>query len=478
MDLGAESGRVLRGTFDGEKISLEECARFPTGLSTLHGQDHWDVVRIFESIIEGLKEAAKLGNADGIGVDTWGVDFALLDEKDRFLGFPYAYRDSRTDGMLHRMSELVPDAYLYQRTGIAFMQFNTAYQLLSMQESKDPLLPLAKTLLFMPDVFHFLLSGEKVSEFSHASTSQMLNVETRSWDEEVLKVLELDSKILCDPVQPGTVIGKLTDEVQGKTGLDDVPVIAVACHDTASAIAAIPMTDDRCCYISSGTWCLMGVENRQATVTQEAMDLNFTNEGGVDGTYRFLKNIMGLWLIQRLKGELAEDLDYGTLTEEAAKSTPFRTLVDANDASFFSPKSMADSFRSFAEKSKQPTPETVGQYVRCATESLALEVRLTLDGLRKTVSRPMEKIHMTGGGVKNELLCQMITNATGLPLVGGPIEATGIGNIMMQAIASGHIGSVAEGREVVARSFEMVSFQPGERQGWDEAYERYKKLKG
>jgi rhamnulokinase len=283
---------------------------------------------------------------------------------------------------------------------------------------------------------------------------------------------------MCDPVLPGTVIGKLTAEVQEKTGLNEVPVVAVGSHDTASAIASIPMENENCCYISSGTWCLMGVENREAIVTPEALNCNFTNEGGVDGTFRFLKNIMGLWLIQRLKGELAEDMDYGSLTEESSKSEPFRTLVDANDSGFFNPKSMSEAFRAFAEKSDQALPETVGQFVRCATESLALEVRLTLEELRKIVRRPMEKIHMTGGGVKNKLFCQMIADATGVPLLGGPIEATGPGNIMMQAIASGHISSVAEGRKVVANSFEMVSFEPGEGQAWDEAFERYKKLKG
>jgi rhamnulokinase len=478
FDLGAESGRGVLGRFDGRKLQLEEIHRFPNGPVRLLDHLHWDVLRLFTEMQQALRQCVQREGPDlaGLGVDTWGVDFALLGRDDTLLSNPYHYRDSRTDGMLEEAFRRVPREEIFQATGIQFMQLNTLYQLLAMSLQNSPLLEVAETLLMMPDLFNFWWTGEKVAEFTEATTSQCYDPRAGDWARPLLERLHLPTRILPPIVPPATVLGRLRPAIAEDTGAGDIPVIAPATHDTGSAVAAVPAAGRDFVYISSGTWSLMGTEVTEPIITSASLDYNFTNEGGVCHTFRFLKNIMGLWLVQesrRTWEREGESLSYRELTALAQAAPPFVAFLEPDHPSFLAPGDMPGRIRAFCQATGQPVPGEKGSVVRCALESLALKYRWVLEKLEEMLGRRLPVIHIVGGGTQNTLLCQFTADATGRPVQAGPIEATAMGNILMQALALGQVSSLEEAREVVRNSFEVVTYQPQNTSAWEEAYGRY-----
>jgi rhamnulokinase len=485
FDLGAESGRAVLGRLADGALDLTPLYRFPNGPVRVLGSDYWDVLRLFQELKEGLGAYRRAYGEplDGIGLDTWGVDFALLDKNDRLLGNPHHYRDPRTEGMLEAAFAVVPREEIFQRTGIQFMEINTLYQLLSMRRSGegDVTLEAARTLLMMPDLFNYWLTGVQACEFSDATTTQCFDPRAGTWARDLLARLGLPTDIFREVVPPGTVIGDLRADLGEEVGLVRVPVIAPACHDTGSAVAAVPAEGEDFAYISSGTWSLMGVEVREPVITAESLAFNLTNEGGVCGTYRLLKNIMGLWLVQECRRTWAaegRDYSYDDLTGLAAEAPAFGPLVDPDAHEFLRPGDMPARIRAFCAQTGQRAPETDGEVVRTALESLALKYRWVLERLEMMLGRRLGVIHIVGGGSQNRLLCQLAADATRRPVVAGPVEATAAGNVLMQALARGRLGTLDEVREVVRRSFDVERYEPGAAAGWDEAYARFLTLAG
>ncbi|MEZ5940693.1 MAG: rhamnulokinase [Planctomycetaceae bacterium] len=484
VDLGAESGRVIAGLFDGSTIELDEIHRFSNGPLPLAGTRRWDVLRLWSDIVEGLKKAAaKYGDKIlSVGVDTWGVDYVLLSKSGQLVGQPYNYRDPRTDRMLETAFSRVPKKEIFAQTGLQFMQINTLYQVLSTQLNDPEMLQFAHRFLMMPDFFHWLLCGSQAVEFTNATTTQFLNAKERNWAFDLLRQLGIPTHILPELVTPGTKLGTLREEVTKLTGLRKIDVIAPPTHDTASAVVAVPTErtgNANWAYISSGTWSLIGVEVQQAILSEEALQQNVTNEGGVDGTYRLLKNVMGLWLVQECRRAFEEEgnsFDYTQLTHLATQSTPFRSLVNPNDPSFLSPAHMPRAMADWCGKTNQPVPETEGQFIRCALESLALKYREVLTGIESLTGERVEEIHIVGGGCQSQLLNQFTANACGRPVIAGPIEATALGNVLIQARATGDIGSLDDIRKVVRNSVKLERFEPQQSAAWDSAYERFCKL--
>jgi rhamnulokinase len=484
IDLGASSGRVLMGRWDGSRFDVGEVHRFANGPVATMGHQHWDVLAIWAEIKTGLAccvagETRGAGELAGIGLDTWGVDYALLDRDGKLLGNPYHYRDRRNDGTMELAFERVPRSAIYGATGIQMMQINTIFQLLSMVRDGDPQLDVAKTLLPMPSLFAYWLSGQPVAEYTHATTTQCLEARDRRWAVELLGKLGIPTGIFPPLVGPGTVLGPLLADVAHETGLaGSVPVIAVGCHDTASAIAAIPGLDARSAYISSGTWSLMGVEVTAPIITERALAGGFTNEGGVGGTIRLLRNIAGLWLIAECRRQwLREGSDYSWegLLDRAEREEPFRCIIDPDAPELLNPPDMPAAIRALCRHTGQEPPETVGAVVRCCLESLALRYRATLDDLQELVGHRLEVIRIVGGGSQNRLLCQMTADACGVPVVAGPVEATALGNLMVQTIATGELDDVAAGRAAVAASVTLDTYEPSSGGAWDEMLARLRR---
>jgi sugar (pentulose or hexulose) kinase len=418
------------------------------------------------------------GELAGIGVDTWGVDFGLLGARGEILGNPTMYRDPYTNGMMEKAFARVPREAIFHATGIQFMQINTLFQLLAMKEAKSELLDDASTLLFVPDLLNYLLCGARKSELSIASTSQMYDPRLKRWATEIVEKLEIPTRILPQIVSSGTVLGNLREDVAAECGAKVSPVIAPGCHDTASAVAAVPVEEGEqdYCYISSGTWSLMGVELKEPIVSDKALKYNYTNEMGVGGMVRFLKNIMGLWLVQECRRywqKHGHDHGYAELTDMAGRARPFGSLIDPSHAPFLTPGEIVDKIDRFCGKTKQRTPSTRGEYVRTCLESLALTYRRTVEGLEDILGRKIKVIHIVGGGTKNQLLNQMTANACGRPVVAGPVEATAIGNLLVQAMAVGAVKSLAEARQIVRQNFELTRYEPEDVTKWDKAYARY-----
>jgi rhamnulokinase len=477
FDLGAESGRTILGTLDSGSLAIQQVTRFPNDMHEIGGHLHWNIDALFGSIKEGLGACVRMGlNPESIGIDTWGVDYGLVDANGEFLGAPYAYRDHRTDGMMEEFFKLVPRRKVYELTGIQFMQLNTLIQLFAAGRQEPACLEKAARLLFMPDIFNYLLTGQTKTEFTFATTSQLFNPRTHSWENQLFSALGLAPSVMQELVLPGTIISNMRATIAREVGLDAIPVTAVASHDTGSAIAAIPAEGEDWAYISSGTWSLMGVEIRNPIITDEAMNSNFTNEGGVDGTFRFLKNIMGLWLLQQCRKEWTTEVryDYEEMIKLADLVEPFRSLIDPDYPEFFHPTSMPEAIRKFCFETGQVGPQKHAEFVRCILESLALKYRATLDQLLALTGRRISKIHIIGGGAQNALLCQYAANAMGVKVIAGPVEATAIGNILVQALAAGRVGSLGEIRNIVRRSFSPVEYQPRQTDHWVSAYERYK----
>jgi rhamnulokinase len=478
FDLGAESGRTILGRLESGKIVTRELARFSNSPVRVLGHLHWNIYSLFEEVKKGMRACLeKTGlQPEGLAVDTWGVDFGLLAEDGSVLGLPFAYRDSRTDGVMEAVLERIPRERVYQTTGVQFLPFNTLFQLYALVRNNPSALHGASGLLFLPDLFTYLLTGERASEFTIASTSQLLEPRHGAWNKELLAFLGIPAAFMPEVLSPGTVVGKPSPDVSRETGLGDTLVIATASHDTASAIAAVPGSGKDWAYISSGTWSLMGVETAQPVITSEALQSNFTNEGGVSGSIRFLKNITGLWLLQRCRQEWAKTkaTTYEELTGLAAQAPPFQSFVDPDWPGFLNPVDMPEAIRQFCSRTRQTVPRSVPQMVRCILESLALKYRFTLGQLRALVAAPIRRIHVIGGGSRNELLCQWTADATGLPVVAGPAEATATGNIMVQALALGYVRSLDEMREIVRNSFPLRSYEPGGAAGWDLAWQRFR----
>lgn len=477
IDLGASSGRAVVGRFDGERLRLEEVHRFPNGPICVLGNLHWDVLRLFEEVKCGLARCVKTCGAPvSLGLDTWGVDFGLLDAGDELLGNPYHYRDRRTDGMMEEAFRRVPREEIFERTGIQFLQLNSLYQLLAMQVQGSPQLEAARTFLNMPDLFNFWLTGRKVSEFTIATTSQCYDPRAGDWAWTMLEKLGLPTRIFGEIVPPGTLLGPLHPTVAEETGAAGVPVIATAGHDTGSAVAAVPARSRDHAFISSGTWSILGVEIDQPLITERALAYNFTNEGGAAGTFRFMKNIVALWLVQECRREWAqagEDLSWDELIRLAAAAEPFAALVNPDDHRFLPPGDMPQKIQSYCAETGQPVPQDKGAIVRCVLESLALAYRRVLEQLEELLGHTYASIHIIGGGSQNRLLNQFTADATGRPVVAGPAEATSIGNILVQAVALGHIASLDEGRQIVRDSFDVATYEPAGGAEWEEAYSRF-----
>lgn len=485
VDLGAESGRVVLGLFDGQKLALEEAHRFPN-LPVRAGGDatgtlQWDILRLWNDIQDGLANVVTThGNQlAGIGVDTWGVDFGLLDETGALLGNPTHYRDSRNDGMMDLAFETVPRREIFERTGLQFMPFNTLFQLLALKSQNSPQLEIAQSLLFVPDLLNYWLTGVKSGEYTIASTSQMLDARTRSWDEDLLRKLNLPTNILPNLVAPGTTLGALRGEVASRTGLDpSTRVVVPGSHDTASAIVAVPAQGENWAVLSSGTWSIMGVELDEPLINDRTAELNFTNEGGVGGKIRFLKNIAGLWLVQECRRtwlRAGEEFSYGELTARAAQAQPFYAIVEPDDASFAAPANMPQAIAAYCERTGQSTPKNEGAMVRCCLESLALKYRWTLEKLEELRGEKIEVLHIVGGGTQNRLLSQLTADCIKRPVIAGPVEATAIGNILTQAIARGELSTVQDARDVVRNSFEVETFLPNAATAtqWESAYNKF-----
>jgi len=476
FDLGAESGRAVLGTLAGGVIKLEVVHRFRTEGLVMLGTRQWDLARIYEEMVQGLALCARQygPELDGIAVDTWGVDFGLIARDGAPLGNPVHYRDKRNEGMQDYAFGIVPRAGIYAATGIQFLPFNTLYQLLSLKKANSPVLEAADGLLMMGDLFAYLLSGKKALEYTNASTTQLLDPWKRTWNEDLIAKLGLPRNLLSDPVMPGTVLGPLLDDLAAATGVaKGVPVIATASHDTGSAVAAVPVAPDspNWAYLSSGTWSLLGAELDEPFVTPESLALDFTNEGGVGGKIRFLKNIFGLWLVQecrRVWERSGEKVDYAAITAEAAASAPFvSVLPNIDDPRLIAPENMVELLQTMCREAGLPVPETRGAIIRCALESLALKYRRTLRMIDGLLGRTTEVLHIIGGGTQNKLLCQMTADACGIPVVTGPVEATALGNIGVQAMAVGAVESLAEMRAIIARSIELEHYAPKDSAPWD-----------
>jgi rhamnulokinase len=493
LDLGAESGRGLLGRFDGERLTLDEVHRFPNGPVKLLDTLHWDLPRLWDEMKAALRKAAVVSaGLDGVGVDTWGVDFGLVGRGDTLLGNPVHYRDARTDGMLDEAAKRVPRERIYEITGLQFLPFNTVYQLLAMRRAGSPLLDVAETLLMMPDLFGWLLTGRRAGERTDCSTTQLLDPRTGRWSDELCRALDLPRAILPELIDPGTELGPLRASVAEEVGLPvtgaGLSVIAPGTHDTASAVAAVPAKTDAppgappdWCYLSSGTWSLLGVEVPRPVITDETRRCNFTNEGGVAGTTRLLKNIMGLWLVQECRRTWARggrEWSYEELVAEAAAARPFASLVDPDDATFLHHGDMPARLAAYCKKTGQPAPADVGGFVRCAMESLALKYRWAVERLEAILGTTIKTVHIVGGGSRNALLCQFTADACGRPVHAGPVEATAAGNVLLQLMARGKLATLADARSVVARSFPVTVYEPRDPAAWDAAAGRFAGLVG
>ena len=482
VDLGAQSGRVALGRLDGDRLSVSVVHRFPNIPVQARGTLFWDPLRLFEEIQIGLT-AASASSADvaSLGVDSWGVDYALLDADERLIENPVHHRDRRTDGAMEALFAEIPAREIYERTGIQLMPINTLVQLYAAAAAKEPALEIAETLLLIPDLFHLWLSGVATSEYTNATTTQFLDPRAQTWATELLERLGLPAKVLPALVRPATPLGALLPEVAERTRLRRAVVVAPATHDTASAVAAVPFRRRGSVYISAGTWSLVGLELDSPLISDEAFAANLTNEGGIDDTVRLLKNVNGMWLVHECRQAWAAAgtaLDFDELVRLAQNAPSHITLIDPDDASLMQPGSMPERIRQVCLSSGQPEPHGPGAVVRCIVESLAFKYRYTIDLLTRVTGAAPSEIHVVGGGARNELLCQSTADATGLPVLAGPEEATVVGNLLGQAIALGELSSLEDARAVVRTSFEPRVFEPTRQAEWDTAYECFRQIIG
>ncbi len=465
VDLGAGSGRVMAVHFDGRTLNLEQLKRFPNGAVSVRGTLYWDFLRLWEAIQEGI-DLGKAHSPASIGVDTWGVDFGLLDASGNLLGNPVHYRDNRTEGMMDYAFEQVPRREIFATTGIQFLSLNTLYQLLSLVKADDPQLKMAHLFLTAPDLINYWLSGARVCEFSNATTTQLFNPSTGTWATDLMDRFGIPSHIFPEIVQPGTHLG----------AYEGIPVFTPACHDTGSAVAAVPASSENYAYISSGTWSLVGLEVTDPVLTDAAREANVTNEGGVYGTYRLLQNVAGMWLVEQCRDQWAKaggQLSYDQMSALAAEAPALQSFIKPNDPRFLTPGDYPRLIQAYCAETGQAVPQTKGAIIRCILESLALKYREVLDKLVELSGRSVEVVHIVGGGSQNHLLCQMTANATARLVMAGPVEATVIGNALVQLITHGDLADIREARQFVARMEPLIQYEPQETDRWQEAYARY-----
>ena len=481
FDLGATSGRTLLGTLRDGRVEVEELTRFGNGIIAVGGKYYWNILGLYEHIVEGLTVCAKRGiRPDSVGIDTWGVDVVPIGSDGSILGNPRAYRDPYTNGAPEEFFKKIPRDEVYNRTGIQVMNFNTLFQIYAaVKEGYAPVMQ-AERLLFIPDALSYMLTGKQICEYTIASTSQALNPRTLQWDGDLLAAAGVKGDILIEPTLPGCVIGKLNATLAVQTGIGEVDVVAVAGHDTASAVMAVPVEGENFAYLSSGTWSLMGIETRMPIITEESMLQNFTNEGGVEGTTRFLKNICGMWILEQCRKEWSrqgKEYSYPEIVAMAQSAEPFQCFINPDEAAFANPESMLGAIVSFCSRTCQQAPKSDSQIVRTIFESLALRYRQVLEILESMAPFAIDTLHIIGGGAKNALLNQYTANATGKRVVAGPSEATAIGNIMMQAVGAGVVASVAEARKIIRNSIATEEFTPQSSEAWNEAYSKFVTLK-
>ena len=485
VDLGATSGRTIIGHLEKDAFNLEEVTRFPNNLIEQGGHFYWDIYALYFEMIRGLKEVARRGlEITSIGIDTWGVDFVLIGEDNAILRNPRAYRDPITfEAMDDYLKNVLSRREVYDITGIQLMNFNSLFQLYAMKQEGNAALKHAQKILFVPDALSWMLTGEEVCEYTIASTSQLLDPRSKELDEKLLSSLGLTRQLFGKMVYPGTVIGTLTEEVQKMTGLGAVPVIAVAGHDTGSAVAAVPAKDEHFAYLSSGTWSLMGIETQEAIINDLSYERNFTNEGGIEGTTRFLKNICGMWLYERCRKEWAASaiameqaaaaLSHPELQGSAMQVEAFRSLINPDDPLFANPASMLEAIRQYCRQTHQAVPETPAEICRCIFDSLAMRYKQVFQWLQEFSSTPLNILHIIGGGSLNQYLNQFTANATGVTVLAGPQEGTAIGNIMLQAKSAGIVKDIWEMRKIIANSLQLVKYEPQDQAVWDAAFETY-----
>ena len=479
FDFGASSGRAIIGCFDGDKITLEEVHRFSNDPVSVGGTVYWDVLRLFYEIKQGIIKAKIAGGFDSIGIDTWGVDFGLIDSEGKLMENPVHYRDARTVGLVDEAFKTMPKEKLYGITGIQFMELNTLFQLISLKKYRPWMLERADKMLFMPDLFGYMLTGKMCAEYSIASTSQLIDLDKRTWSKEILDAFGIKESVFAPLVQPGTVLGELSKEVCEECGVDPVPVISVCGHDTQSAITSVPCEDGDFAFLSSGTWSLFGTELDKPIVNETSMNINITNEGGFDGSTGFLKNIIGLWLIQesgRQRQREGKEYSYADLEKLALAAEPFKCFIDPDAPEFVPHGNIPERVREFCRKTGQYVPETVGEIMRCIYESLAMKYRLTFEKLRECTERDYPVIHVIGGGTKDGLLCQMTANSCDRTVKAGPIEATVMGNVAVQLMSDGSVKNIGQARKIVADSSELKTFEPKDTDKWAGAYEDFLKV--
>ncbi len=479
FDFGASSGRAIIGCFDGDKITLEEVHRFSNDPVSVGGTVYWDVLRLFYEIKQGIIKAKIAGGFDSIGIDTWGVDFGLIDSEGKLMENPVHYRDARTAGLVDEAFKTMPKEKLYGITGIQFMELNTLFQLISLKKYRPWMLERADKMLFMPDLFGYMLTGKMCAEYSIASTSQLIDLDKRTWSKEILDAFGIKESVFAPLVQPGTVLGELSKEICEECGVDPVPVISVCGHDTQSAITSVPCEDGDFAFLSSGTWSLFGTELDKPIVNETSMNINITNEGGFDGSTGFLKNIIGLWLIQESRRQWkreGKEYSYADLEKLALAAEPFKCFIDPDAPEFVPHGNIPERVREFCRKTGQYVPETVGEIMRCIYESLAMKYRLTFEKLRECTERDYPVIHVIGGGTKDGLLCQMTANSCDRTVKAGPIEATVMGNVAVQLMSDGSVKNIGQARKIVADSSELKTFEPKDTDKWAGAYEDFLKV--
>lgn len=475
VDLGATSGRTILGSIVDGKLEQRELTRFPNNIIQTGGHFFWDIYALYNEIIRGLKVVAEEGiEITSIGIDTWGVDFVFIGKDGGVLRNPYCYRDPHTDNAMEEYFKLIPKEKVYEKTGIQFMQFNSLFQLSTLKKNDDSALAAAEKILFVPDALMYMLTGEAVCEYTILSTSQMLDPRTKKIDSELIDVIGLKESQFGRYVNPSDTVGTLTPEVQKMTGLGAVPVVAVAGHDTGAAVAAVPAENEKFAYLSCGTWSLLGIETKDAIISEKSFEYNFTNEGGIEGTTRFLKNICGMWLLERCRKEWIDaPADVNQINKDAMEAPAFQSFIFPDDPSFSNPSSMVGAIKTYCEKTGQHVPQNYKEMARCIFESLAMRYRQVLGYLGDMAPFSIEKLHVIGGGSKNVYLMQMAANSIGMPVVTGPVEGTAIGNIMLQAKAAGLVSDMFEMRRIIADSIELATYLPQDSEAWNEAYMRY-----
>ncbi len=488
VDLGAESGRGIIGEFNGEKIQIKEIHRFPTYNTKVFSHIFWDVLKIFDEIKIILRKATAEGEINGVGITTWGVDCGFIGKGNLLLTNPFHYRDRRTDGIMEEVFNIIPEREIFEKTGIQFMPINTLYQLYATKKEFPYIINSTEKILFMPDLFNFFLTGEKFSEYTIATTSQIYNslldgqpeAPRGNWNYDIMEKLGLPVNILPEVISPGSFIGKIEKNISEEIGTSEINVYAVCSHDTASAVVSVPAKEERWAYISSGTWSLLGVEIPEPVINEKSFNYNFTNEGGYGGSIRFLKNIMGLWILQECKRyweKEGKSFDYSTLTEMASKAEPFYSFIDVDDKQFLLPGNMPEKIKNYCKKTEQKVPEDIGQIVRVILESLAMEYRYNIENLEETIENKIDVVYIVGGGSKNKLLSQFAASSIRKVVITGPSEATATGNLLVQAIGEKEISDVSQLREIVRSSFPLIIFHPENTSEWEENYEKYRNLK-